>query len=52
MCFASLRENLPAFHYMVAVGGERILGVVNMQYLGQKNFADKVVKLWKVEWLV
>ena len=41
---ASLRENLPAFHYMVAVGGGKNIRCCEYAIFGSKELADKVVE--------
>ena len=41
---SSLRENLPAFHYMVAVGGGKNIRCCEYAIFGSKDLADKVVE--------
>ena len=41
---SSLRENLPAFHYMVAVGGGKNVRCCEYAVFGSKELADKVVE--------
>ena len=44
---SSLRENLPAFHYMVAVGGGKDISCCEYAIFGSKDLADKVVEALK-----
>ena len=41
---SSMRENLPAFHYMVAVGGGRNIRCCEYAIFGSKDLAEKVVE--------
>ena len=41
---SSLRQNLPAFHYMVAVGGGRNIRCCEYAIFGSKDLANKVVE--------
>ena len=42
---SSLRENLPAFHYMVAVGGGKNVRCCEYAIFGSQDLADKVVEV-------
>ena len=43
------QKDIPAFHYMVAVAGEKILNVVNTLHLELKIYQEILLKLLKIE---